>query len=181
MNQKKFEFQHKDLPFLHKDYKMRIFYVFLFIAIFIAQVAMLAYSFSKGNTSTTMIISSGAIMLVSLMLVILSLSFALRSLRLMNVIKIHGYAVTAISVLPSMNKVKFSKVYAFMSEIVAVATLLVLACGVTYSLLEFVYFTTFSFYLPLLLLVTIVGFNTVYHVNHEIKMIQSIKEYNPAY
>ena len=181
MNQKKFEFQHKDLPFLKKDFRTRMLYIVLFVGVLIAQAAMLISSFITGKTSSIMVIISLAIIFISFMLVVLSLSFALRSLRLINVIRAHGYAVTAISVLPSMQKDRFAKIYALMSQILSVVMLIVLACGLTYSLLEFVYFTTFSFYLPLLLLVAIVGFNTVYHVNHEIKMVQSVKEYVPAY
>ena len=178
MNQKKFEYQNKDIPFLRKDIVWRMCFMALFALVFIAQIIMLIVSYFKGNATTTMVIVSSVIMVISLMLTILSLSFAFKDIRLINVIKKSGFVVSAVSTLPSLEKRSFIKLYSIISEVLAIAMLLILASSLTYSILELVYFTTYSFYLPMLLLITFTGFNTVYHVNHEIKLTETVRAYN---
>lgn len=178
MGKKTFEYFHKDIPLLKKDMRTRLSFVILFSICFIAQLGLLIYKLYTRSATTFMAVVSAIVMLFALIFTILSLSFAFKDLQLINGIKKSGSVIHEMSLLPSISNDKAVKIYLMICKILAVAMLLVLACGITYNVLEIIYFSTFSFFIPMLVLVCIVGFNTVYHVKHEIETIQNTKEYS---
>jgi len=181
MNQKRFQYQNKDIPFLKKDIKARMFFMVLFGIVFFMQMILLILNVIDGTATLTMAIVSAIIMLVSLVFSILSLIFAFKDIQAIDVIKKTGFVVSSISLMPSIEKNSFTKLYSTLTYIIAFAMLIALVGIITYSILQFVYFTTVSFYLPLMLLVTVCGFNSAYHIKHEIEIIQTVLNFQTAF
>ncbi len=181
MNQKRFEYQHKDIPFLKKDIIYRLSYVALFGIVFFVQLFMIIAQNIKGAATVTSMIIGSVILVASLLFALLCLIFAFKDIKNVDTIKKSGYAVSAVSVLPSIQKNGFMKMYSIFTKLIAIVMLCLFAGVATYSILEYIHFSTLSPYLPLLLFMTVVSFNSVYHVQHEIKLTETVKIYHSAY
>jgi len=178
MNQKKFEFHNKDIPLLKKDIRKRLLFVILFMAAFISQLIMIILNVSNGVATVSRFILASVVMIMSLLFAVLSVSFIMKANKQINTIKKSGYCVSYISVLPSIHKSGFAKTYSFITQVIAVLTLVLFCWLGTYAVLEFIYFTTVSQFFPLLLLLTVVGFNSSYHIKHELKITESVQVYS---
>ncbi len=178
MNQKKFEYQNKDIPMLRKDIRFRVLFLALFFAVFALQIASLLVNYFKDTLTKTLIFSGAIILSVSLLFIVMSLSFIFKSMRILDGVKKSGYVVSSVTTLPSLEKRSFINLYSFICNLLAVVSLLAFVCGLTYAYLQFSYYSTVSAYLPLLLLFAIIGFNTTYHVSHEIDVTKNVREYH---
>ena len=107
--------------------------------------------------------------------------YAFRSINIINSIKRKGKAVRVVTTLRNNDKGSFIKLYSIITQIIAVVVLLVLVSALTYSILELVYYSSVSFYMPVLFLFAFSGFNSVYHINAEIDLIQNVKEFSSIY
>lgn len=181
MKFKKLEYQHKDLPILKKDMIFRIIFMCLFLAIFIWQLISMFFNYFHDSLSNTMLIVSVFVMLISLILALTALIYAFRNINIINEIRHQGKAVRTISVISNNKKGSFLKMFNYLSKFIAFAMMLVLVCGITYSVLELVYFSSITFYMPILILFAISGFNSVYHIKMEMNTISSVQEYNALY
>ncbi len=181
MKFKKLEYQHKDLPILKKDMIFRIIFMSLFLAIFIWQLISMFFNYFHDSLSNTMLIVSVFVMLISLILALTALIYAFRDINIINEVRHQGKAVRTISVISNNKKGSFLKMYNYLSKFIAFVMMLVLVCGVTYSVLELVYFSSITFYMPILILFAISGFNSVYHIKMEMNTISSVQEYNALY
>ncbi len=181
MKFKKLEYQHKDLPILKKDMIFRIIFMSLFLAIFIWQLISMFFNYFHDSLSNTMLIVSVFVMLISLILALTALIYAFRDINIINEVRHQGKAVRTISVISNNKKGSFLKMFNYLSKFIAFAMMLVLVCGITYSVLELVYFSSITFYMPILILFAISGFNSVYHIKMEMNTISSVQEYNALY
>ncbi len=178
MKTKKYEFHNKDIPDLKKDICFRIIFSFIFFAIFIWQFALLIMSSKSKNINILSVILGSIVMITSIMLALFSLVYAQRFINLTQRIKRNGKAIMNITILFNVRKKSFIKLYAVVAEILAVIMLLILTCSITYSILQYIYYSKVATYLPLLLTICFAGFNSVYHLNSEIKTIERVQEYN---
>ncbi len=178
MRTKRYEYQHKDIPMLKKDFAFRIFFMCLFIFVFVWQFILFVVSYRRNDLSTIKLAESIIVMFVTLVFASISISYAFKDIGIMQRIKLHGVAVKNIIILSGVKKNSFLKIYYIISQIIAFAMIVVLVSAITYAILQYVYFTTFSFYLPILFFVSFSGFNSVYHIRYEIKTIQNVKAFN---
>lgn len=181
MNQKRFEYQNKDIPFLKKDALKRILYMFLFLGVFALQLTMFIFNQIENKNTKTTVIVAAFVMLVSFIFALMSFAYAFKDLRLIGVVKNNGFVVSAVSVMPSIEKRSFLRLYSLLTNLLSLLLLLLFISTVTYGVLQFMHFATYSAYLPAILLITILGLNSSYHVKHEIELTKTVKEYQTAF
>ena len=181
MNLKKFEYTNKDIPFLRRDVTVRLIFSSLFIAVFIWQFISLFVTNATVGMTTPKIVTSIIVLIVALMMAMVALLYSLKDLKIISAIKKRGTCVSTIDILFSLKKGSFIKLYQIVAWILAIVSLFILLCSLTYSILQFAYFSSISYYLPILVLVCIAGFNSVFHINSEIKTIETVKEYHSYY
>lgn len=181
MTMERFEYQHKDLPMLKRDIIFRFIFVFLFSAIFIWQLVLLLTNYVRSTLSPMKTIVAVILLVVSLMFAVISFTYAFKSLNIIQRVILHGTAVRHISIISNAKKDSFLRMYSLAMQLITLAMVVILCCTVTYNILEYVYFTTISFYLPVLLFVCIAGFNSVYHIKDEIKTIQNVREFSSIF
>lgn len=181
MKIKKFEYKHKDVPFIKKDIAIRMVFFTLFFIVFLWQLISMFVYFNNGSLSTPMLILSVLVLVISLILSMIALLYAFRGINLLTNIKHSGNAVRAVSLISDNKKTSFFRIYSYLSKFIAFMMFLILVCGVTYSILEIIYYSTISFYMPMLVLFAISGFNSVYHIKYEMNIIESVSEYNAMY
>jgi len=99
----------------------------------------------------------------------------------MAAIKMNGKCVSSVQVLIRTKKRSFIWLYKLLIQILSVATALVLIAVITYSILQVSYYSTVSFYIPLLLLICISGFNSIYHIKDEMHIQNTVQEYHSMY
>ncbi len=181
MNLKKFEYQHKDTPFLKRDIAVRFLFSILFFAIAVWQFIIMAINLVNNTLSTTMLITSLFVIILSVIMFVCAMMYAFKDFRVISTIKKRGKCVSSVQVLFKINKRSFMKLYLFLNSVLSLATSLVLIASITYSILQATYYASISFYLPILVLLCFVCFNTVFHVNHEIKTMEQVKEHHAIY
>lgn len=181
MKAQRFEYQNKDVPMLKKEVFFRMLFMLLFVAIFVWQFVLFVFSYIHGNLTTIKLLAAIAVLIVALLFAMVSFIYGLRCLNIIQKIALHGNAVRTITIISSARKSSFLRLYLIVTQLIAIAMIVVMACTITYSVLQYVYFTTVSYYLPILFLVAFSGFNSVYHIKQEIKTIQNVNEFNSMF
>jgi len=181
MNSKIFEYTNKDSSYLKKDIAFRTFFSVLFLAIFVWQFASMVKLALKNSMNIMTIGVSVLVILCSLMMFIISMLYAFKDFRIMAAIKMNGKCVSSVQVLIRTKKRSFIWLYKLLIQILSVATALVLIAVITYSILQVSYYSTVSFYIPLLLLICISGFNSIYHIKDEMHIQNTVQEYHSMY
>ncbi len=181
MATKRFEYQHKDIPYLKKNMCFRMIFVMSFLFIFIWQLFnIIHYNLNKELTDIMLIIG-GVNLFFCVMYILVALLYYFRCLRTIKEIKKDGKSVKLISLMSVNKKDSYIKMYNFISKIIAIVMLLVLVSALTYTILELIYYSTISYYLPVIFTLTFSGFNAVLHMNFEIKLMENVNEYHNMY
>ncbi len=178
MNSKKFEYVSKDNPFLKRDICFRSIFLVLFLAVFVWQFALMIVKAIKKQLTTPMLIAGMFICFVCLLFVLICLLYMLKALTAIRNIKAHGKFVTSANILVSTKKGSLITMYSTITKLLAIILALVLVSIATYTVLQIVYLSSYSYYMPLMYLVAICGFNSVYHITYEIATIKNVQEYN---
>ena len=178
MKTKNFEYYHRDIKQLKIDIFFRCLFSALFLGIFIWQLISV---FTKENLSNLHIIVSVVVLICSLMLAVITFVFAFKDLRIIATIKMAGKCVSSVQILFSTKKNSFIKMYAYLIQFLTLATTLILVASITYTILQISYMSTISFYMPLLLLVCVAGYNAIYHIKDEIRTQDNVHEQQPLY
>ena len=181
MKRKKFEYYHRDVKQLKKDIAFRFVFSALFIITFVWQIASLIFVSITDKVSVLQLSISAIVMLCSISLTLVTMSFAFKDLRIIAAIKLKGKCVSSVSVLFETGKGSFIKLYSLLMQFLTLVTTLVLIASVTYSILQVAYLSTLSFYLPMLLMVCTAGYNSIYHIRDEILTQQNVQEQQPLY
>ncbi len=177
-----YEFTNRNVPYLKKDIVYRSIFLVAFVVVFAWQFILLVVRYNANTLSNLMMGIAILTMVCSLFLGIVTGIYTYRSVRTVSEIKKSGTMTRRINLLgQNAKKGSFIKMYNVLSQILAVIMLMVFASGVTYAILELIYYSTHSFYLPVLLLVTISGFNGVYHLQTEIHTINEVSKYTQMY
>ena len=177
MNSKKFEYQHKDIIGLKRDILFRSLFMILFLGVFVWQFIMM---FTTKLTVANSLVSA-SVLVTSLMLMSLSLMYIFKNFRIISAIKINGKCVSSVQVLIKTDKKSFIKLYCLLTQFLTLATTLILISSLTYTILQATYLSTVSFYMPLLMLVCVSGYNSIYHIKDEIKTQKTVQQYNATY
>lgn len=178
MQTKRFEYHYKDIPDLKKDCSIRILFSILFFAVFIWQTVMCFFQFADDSQITSALISATVfVMILSLLMGSISLLFAYRSISALNDIRKKGKSVRPMTPIFGIGKMSFARLYYIINFIIVIAMIAVLSCGVTMFILDIIYYSKVSYYLPLLVVVSLSGFNSVYHISQEIKTVKNVQEF----
>ena len=180
MNNKKFEFTDKDIPYLKRDIVVRTIFSVLFISIFVWQFIMMVQTYTKASLDVLKITSSLIVLICSLMLSFISLMYVFRNFRILTSINEHGRCVSYVQMLIKTNKRSFIWMYGVLIQFLTLVTSLVLICSLTYSILQVAYMSSISFFLPFLLMVCVSGYNSIYHIKDEMHIQNSTQEYYNA-
>ncbi|MBQ9795752.1 MAG: hypothetical protein IJW36_02165 [Clostridia bacterium] len=177
MNSKKFEYTNKDIPYLKRDITFRTIFSALLIVMFIWQFVSIVIVSIKSSLTIMQICSSILVFISTLLLSYISLLYVFKDFRIIAAIKMKGRCVSAVQMLIKTNKRSFIRLYNLVLQFITLLTVLVLICSLTYSILQATFFSTISFYMPLLLTICVAGFNSIYHVKDEIHIQNTVQEY----
>ena len=180
MGLKKFEYHSKNIPFLKRDIALRLVFVLVFFAIFAWQFISLMQNLDSG-VNVGMIIATIAVLICSLLFAGISILYCLKSFKILTVVKKTGRCLSSVPILFDTSKKGFLKMYSIITEVLAIVCAIVLLCSLIYSLLEMAYFSSISYYMPVLAIICACGFNSVYHINAEIAIAKNVQEYNSIY
>lgn len=182
MNLKRFEYLNKDVPFLKKDIALRLLFALLNFAIFVWQFAsLIVNSINKIKISTPMIISTIFVLLVALLFCGLALMYCFKSLKVLSVVKKEGKCISSVEILFNTNKSGFMKLYSFITEALSLICAIVVLCSIIYGFLEVAYYSSISYYMPVLAIICCCGFYSSYHINTEISIVKNVQMYNSFY
>ncbi len=177
MKLEKFEYRNKDVPIIKKDTAFRMLFVGLFLLVFIWQLAFMIRDFSLGTLTTIKSIVAVIVLIVSLVFILVAFSYAYRSISILSDIKHYGKSVKTLTVLSDNRRGSFVRMYSLLTKFITLIMVLALLSGLTYGILEYSYFHTISFYLPIMFFVAVSGLNSVYHISTEIKVMQEVEKY----
>ena len=181
MRSKRFEYFHKDIKQLRIDIAFRILFSCLFLGIFIWQfVSMIIDGVHGGLTATNGIVAA-IVLISSILLCLVTFSYAFKDLRIIAAINMTGKCVSSVKILFSTEKKGFMNMYNLLIQILTLATTLILIACITYSILEITFLSTISFYMPLLLLICVSGYNSIYHIKDEITTQKTVQQQQPLY
>lgn len=169
-----FEYKSKDIPDLKKNIAIRVIFAVLFGIIFCWQFYDVVTLKIGSRTSYLQAIIGMFVLLSSFMFALISMVFALKDYNLIKTIKTDGRAFRTFTGVVKKNKLSYSKFYSIMCRILAYVMLVLFVSILTYSILQLVYYSVISYYLPLALFITVAGFNSVYHVANEKKQIEEL-------
>lgn len=181
MNYKVFEYHNKDIPFLKREIIFRSTFAMLFFATFVWQFISMIENINTGLLSVGKIVSSIFVLIACLLFSVLSILYVLKTLRVISVIKLKGKCVSSVEILFKLEKDSFIKLYSIITEILALIAAIVLICALTYSILEVSYYATLSYFLPLLITISLSAFYSVFHIRNEIKIVKTVEEFNAIY
>ena len=131
--------------------------------------------------STINIVAGMFVILCALLLGLISFMYFLKNIRILRVVKNNGRCVSSVPLMINIKKNSFINMYSIVNFLLSCIALLVLVSSLTYSILQFAYFASISFYLPILILISVSGFNSVYHLNTEMKIIQTVREFHTVF
>ena len=178
MNSKKFEYVHKDIPMLKKDIIFRTLFTTAFFAIFVWQFVMVIMQMIDKNMSILKIITSSLVLISTLMMAIISFVYIFRNFKIISVIKTRGRCVSSVSLLIQTNKKSFINLYDLLMKCLIVVISLILISSITYTILQVAYLSFVSFYMPILFLICLSGYNSIYHIKNEIYIQNMVQIYN---
>lgn len=181
MNLKKFEYQHKDIPLLKKDIFARFVFAILFLLVAMWQFATLILELAKGPVSIFMIVSTIFVLMMSIVMSLCGLMYAFKDFRIITNIKKDGKCVSTVQVLYNIDKAGFIRLYQAINFILSLLTTLIIIATATYSFLEIAYYSTISYYLPILFIFCLVGYNSVFHIKYEINTVKLVKTHHSIY
>lgn len=178
MNSKRFEYSYKDIPSLKKDIFVRSFYALCFLSIFIWQFVDMIVTAIVSTVSIMQTCSAIIVIASTLLLTFVSLLYAFKDFRIIAAVKMNGRCVSSVQMLITTSKKGFLNLYKSLTQFLTLLTCLILICSITYSILQLAVMSYVSFYLPLLLLICMSGFNSIYHINEEMRTQKNVQEYN---
>ena len=177
MNSKRFEYTHKDIPFLKKDIVYRTFFILLFLCVFVWQFVDMIKAALNDSLFILQICSTVLVFISCLLLAYISLLYVFKDFRIIAAVKMNGKCVSAVQILIKTNKKSFIWLYNLLIQSLTLLTSIVLICSITYAILQATYFATISYYLPFLVAVCVSGFNSIYHIKNEMQVQNTLQEF----
>lgn len=181
MKSKVFEYLNKDVPMLRKDIFFRAVSAMMFLTVFVIQIISLIKKVTNHALNIGMIVSSSIVLLVCLLFGVISILYMLKTLRIISVINARGRCVSSVEVLIDTKRDGFTRLYSLVCQILALLATIVLVCSLTYSVLQVSYYSSLSFYLPLLATICLTSYYSVFHLKNELKIAETVNEYHSIY
>ena len=180
-SQKRFEYYHKDIKQLKIDIFFRLLFSVLFLVAFVWQFISMAILSIDKSLSIMHGVVAAIVLISSLLLCLVTMSYAFKDFRIIAAIKMKGKCVSSVQILFRADKKGFLWLYNLLMQFLTLMTSLVLVASVTYSILQVAFMSTISYYMPLLLTICVAGYNSIYHVRDEILTQQTVHEQQPLY
>lgn len=181
MNLKNFEYLNKDIPFLKKELLFRSIFAVMFFAVFLIQFISMIKLLISQTLNIGMAISTTVVLLTCALFCLISIVYMLKTLNIIKTINNQGRCVSSVDILLNTKKDSFIKLYSIVCDILALVASIVLVCSFTYAILQASYYATTSYYLPLLVTISLSAFYSVFHIKNEIKTVQTVNQYNSIY
>ena len=181
MGKKRFEYQHKDKPALKKDIAFRLMFAVLFLGVFVWQIIDLVLVKKNGNATALNIVIGAIVLFFALMFILVAILYAIHDINTLRQINKNGKSIRVVTVFNVKSKTSIVKLYSAVTKIIAIVMLLLFCSACTYSVLQFVHYSTIPYYLPALLLLCLSGFNAVFHINAQIDLMKNVYEYHSVY
>lgn len=177
MVSKKFEYTNKDIGYLKRDIVMRAFFTLIFLAIIIWQFVMVIMTAINDSLSTLDYVLSSITIITCLLLALISFVYSFKDFRVISTIKMDGRCVSSVPILIKTTRKSFLWLYNLLIQFLTLVTTLVLVASITYSILQYTYFSTISFYMPFLVMICLSGYNSIYHIRDEMNTQKAVQEY----
>ncbi len=181
MKSKKFIYLHKDVKQLKVDIVFRILFSLLFLAIFVWQFIFMILYIVQNKFSNPHGVVSAIVLISALLLCITTFYYAFKDFQIIAAVKMTGQCVSSVSILFPTKKTSFIKLYNYLIQFLTLATTLVLIASLTYAILEVTVLSSISFYMPLLLMICVSGYSSIYHIKDEITTQNTVQEQTPLY
>lgn len=176
MKTKQFEYITKDIDLLKRDMALRLVYFLLFTLICVWQVVSI-FVYSSKFTPVHYVVSC-FVAVVSLLLALVSIWYATNDIASINTIKRNGHHVKSTPMMFGSGKSSWFKIYYFASKLFALIMVAVALSAITYNILQYIYYQTFSLYIPAIMLLTVVSFHGVFQADAERRIEENVKEFN---
>jgi len=181
MNRRKFDYFEKDIKPLKKDIFFRCVFAVLILATMAWQSYTLIVGYMDKSLSTLKIIVAGMVVFSGAIIFLTLLLFAFKDYRIIGAIKTNGKCTSSVNLLFNIEKSSFVRLYEFLMFFLSLSTALVLIAGITYSILEVTYFKTISFFMPMLVLICLSSFSSLYSIRDEIRTQRLVQLQSPKY
>lgn len=181
MKSKKFIYVHKDVKQLKIDIAFRILFSALFLGIFVWQFTAMVMYIVKNKFSNVHGVVAAIVLISSLLLCLITFFYAFKDFQIIAAVKMSGQCVSSVSILFSTRNNSFIRLYNYLIQFLTLATTLVLIAALTYTILQITVLSTISFYMPLLLMICVSGYNSIYHIKDEIRTQETVQEQTPLY
>lgn len=178
MNSKNFEYITKDIPLLKKDIFFRSLFSILLLCIFVWQFIILIITNNKDEMSILKIIIAIIVLITALMMFLLNLAYTFKDFKVISVVKTRGRCISAVNLLIKTNKKSFIQIYHILMFAFTLLITFVLLCSLTYTILQASVLSLVSFYMPMLFIICVTGYNSIYHIKHEITIQNKVQAYN---
>ncbi|MBE7076898.1 MAG: hypothetical protein E7374_03280 [Clostridiales bacterium] len=178
MTTRKFDFHASNIPLLKRDMITRLIFTFLFLGVFFYQFTVLFIDYLHDKVGLLKISVGIVLLFLSMMFCLLSFLYAYKDMKIMNKVKKNKVHTTNVAILFPPKSQKTAKFYLIVQEILSIIALLGFVWYLTYSILEYAYNHTYTFYLPLIAFIALTGFNTVYHIRNEMKILDQVQEHS---
>ena len=172
------EYMSKDVPTIKKDVWLRMLFAVLFIVAFVWQLVVV---FTWQDVSKLMVVICCLVLFFSVMFGFVSIVYAMNDLQTLSTLKHKGKSIKRVTFAFNVDKHGFIMLYRFITNIFAVLALLLLVASATYSLLQLIYYSSVSFYLPMIFTFTVWCFNSAYHIKNEIYISENVYRCNSIY
>lgn len=181
MRSKIFEYYHKDIKQLKVDVAFRIVFSCFFLAIFVWQLSSMIIRGLNHNLTASQGAIAAVVLITSILLCLVTFSYAFKDLRIIAAINMTGKCVSSVKMLFSTEKKGFMNLYSILIQLLTLATTLILIACITYAILEITFLSSISFYMPLLFLICMSGYNSIYHIKDEITTQKTVQQQQPLF
>lgn len=181
MKMKQYVYKSNDIEYLKKDNKISFIYSLIAVFCLILQIVCLIKHQQNHQMNVLKIIVAITVISYSIALGIVLIYNLIRNQKIIKNVAKNGHYNTKILLTSDGNKNSFLKLYSLISQVFSILMIIILACGITYSILELIYFANFSYYIPLIILLSSSGFYSGYCTKKELKLIKEVQDYNSIY
>lgn len=175
MGYKKIEYTHKNISQLKSENRYRILFAIFFLLVLTAQIVLFIIEGQKLSNIKYFI--GFFVMISSFLMATTSILYFLKNNRIITQILTEASAVRMSANFLNTDKSYVLKLYAVFNIILTALSSIILLCSLVYTFLEFAYYSNLTFFLPILLLICISGYNTVFHIKYEILTAENVDKY----
>ncbi len=154
---------------------LRLVYFFLFTLLCAWQVVTI-FVYSNVFTPVHYVVSC-FVAVTSLAFALICIWYATNDISSINAIKRNGHHVKTTPMMFGTGKDNWFKVYYIATKLFALIMVAVALSAIVYNVLQYVYYQTFSLYIPAIMLLTVVAFHSVFQADAEHRVQIGVQEF----